>query len=154
VRRWLYDELQQSRIVDHIESVSAGERLKPGARVRRGPSAQSVDALLRALRQRLRDARPLTADQAECPPVDGALRQALGRLSTEAHADGLSAAQVLIVFKSVLDSIPELRALDATVSAAESGRAVRAHLVTACIEAYYAHDVAEPTPASADVEHP
>jgi hypothetical protein len=82
----------------------------------------------------------MTRDRPAQEAIDRPLQVALKRISTEARADGLSAEQLVVIFKRTLDSLPALRAVDASLSAAEFGRVLKGTVVTACIEAYYAAD--------------
>jgi hypothetical protein len=101
--------------------------------VERGPAGQSpVDKLSATTIEALRNALGRSADDEAIS--DPALQDALRRAATEARERGLHAEELIILFKSVLDSIP------AGPSTADKLRRARARerLVSLCIRAYYA----------------
>jgi hypothetical protein len=124
--------------MDCVEPQSGASERNP--QVRRGsiPSAEAMDALSRAVRDELQR-RPDLADGRLDHPVNGALGQALRRVSAEARADRMSAEHLLIAIKQVLDTMPGLQ-VDGPLSIAESTHPLRASLVSACIRAYYGRD--------------
>ena len=65
---------------------------------------------------------------------DGALQAAVGQMIEEAHRRALRAEEVIVAFKALLASLPEL---NSPVRRLEAAR-LRERLITLCIKAYYA----------------
>jgi hypothetical protein len=65
---------------------------------------------------------------------DGALQTALGQMVEEARTRALRAEEVIVSFKGLLASLPEL---NSSVRRLEAVR-LRERLITQCIKAYYA----------------
>jgi hypothetical protein len=90
------------------------------------PPSRLDDATVAAVRQALRH---YLANDSE---ADG-LREALQRMSAEAHGKGVRAEQLLVLLKDAWSTIPEVRAM--TDARAQSHRLQ--HVVTMCIKEYY-----------------
>lgn len=91
-------------------------------------------AVLRALRGALED-RP------GAPPSDGELRRAMRLVCDDARHRGLRAEQLIITFKQVWATLPEVRKVPRGAEREE----MLARLVSMCINEFYAepHDNAE-----------
>lgn len=68
-------------------------------------------------------------------PADARISEALARICAEARKDQIPAERLLVAFKGVWSSLPEVRQLPGHEAAEE----VR-DLVSLCIERYYARD--------------
>jgi hypothetical protein len=116
----------------------ANEGEAPHMRVVGRLSAGVTEQLLRALRDEFE--RVQSGETSDRRHTRDALGQALHRLSVEMRSDGLSAEHAVIALNGLLDSLePEMRRLDASLETFGAARAFRGRVVTACIEAYYAH---------------
>jgi hypothetical protein len=124
--------------MDRVESESGIPEGTPQVRRRHALSAEAMEALSQAIHRELKHAQGhANGDGVE--QIDEALGHALRRISAEARAGGMTAEQLLVVLKGLLDSIPDLR-LDGVLSTAESAHPLRTSLVSACIRAYYRGD--------------
>ncbi len=122
----------------HRFDFHANDGQEPSMRVVGRLSAGVTEQLLHALRDEFRRAR--SGETSEEKHTNDALARALHRLSMEMRSDGFSAEHAVIALNALLDSLePEMRRLDASLDTFGAARALRGRLVTACIEAYYAH---------------
>lgn len=99
------------------------------------PPARDVDNILSpAATQALREAfRHHLANPSE--PAAADVTAALGRVCNEARRERIPAERLLVAFKGIWSSLPEVRQMPPHQAADE----VR-NLVTLCIERYYASD--------------
>ncbi len=74
------------------------------------------------------------ADGPQAPPVSAALTRALDEAVAEARDRALRAEQVIVAFKDLLASLPELNVPERRLEATH----FRERLITECIRAYYA----------------
>jgi hypothetical protein len=135
VRRDRVDDLAQSAHVPH-GGTSVSQRV--------WPNSSAVQEVLELLHARAAHSHLLERGSSD-ESVNAALHAALRHLSDEARSSGMSAEELLIVLKQVLESFDDLRVPAGAAGTRASANPFREKILKACIEAYYAGDVASNT---------